>query len=52
MKAKNDIMEAEMKLTDEEKLFLLQLLDAVNVKGIAHNEMKVAIMKKLDIAES
>lgn len=36
-----------MKLTKEEKAFLLQLLDQVNVSGVAAKTMVVVIMGKL-----
>jgi hypothetical protein len=41
-----------MNLTDEEKLFLLQLLEQVTVKGLPANIAKVEIMKKLDAQNS
>ena len=36
-----------MKLTKEERAFLLQLLDQVNVSGVANKTMVVVIMGKL-----
>ena len=40
-----------MELTKEEREFIYGLLNQTLIAGVAHNELKVSVMRKMDVEE-